>query len=113
MCTRVVYSNQPLTCFLSTFGNAIKSKPGHHFIFYTNSRIVIEKCTEIYGDWLDKTVDLQSDFLKIVGTMKKEEKFHAMNLFCMEHTEEDDTFNPHVLLATSGAVNCGIDNQNI
>ena len=45
--------------------------------------------------------------------MKKEENFHAIKLFCMEHKDKDDNFNPQVLLATSGAANCGIDNDNI
>ena len=113
VCTRVVYSNRPLGCFISTFGKAIKSNPGHRFIFYANTKTLIEKCAETYGDWLDKTLDIKSDFLKIIGTMKKEEKFHAMKLFCMEHNDDDDAFNPQVLLATSGAANCGIDNDNI
>ena len=45
--------------------------------------------------------------------MKKEEKFHAMKLLFMEDKDEDNRFNLHVLLATSGAANCGIDNDNI
>ena len=45
--------------------------------------------------------------------MKKEEKFHAMKLFCIEHKDEDGSFNPQVLLAISGAANCVIDNDNI
>ena len=113
VCTRVVYSNRPLSCFISTFGADIKSNPDHRFIFYANSRKMIEKCAETYGAWLDKSLDFQSDFLKIVGTMKKEEKFHAMKLFCIEHKNDKDSFNPQVLLATSGAANCGIDNKNI
>ena len=50
VCTRVVYSNRPLSCFISTFGPAIKNNPHHRFIFYANSRSMIEKCVESYGD---------------------------------------------------------------
>ena len=45
--------------------------------------------------------------------MKKEEKFHAMKLFFSEQKINDDSFNPQVLFATSGAANCGIGNKNI
>ena len=115
--TRVVYSNRPLTQFLSSFGTSIGSNPNHRYVFYANSRVLIEKTADKYGDWLDKTTSFQSDYLKIVGTMKKEEKFHAMKLFCaqQERAQKDDEmeFNPQVLFATSGAANCGIDNSNI
>lgn len=55
---------------------------------------MIEKCAETYGDWLDKTLDFQSDFCKIVGTIKKEENFHDMKLFCMDHKCDNESFNP-------------------
>lgn len=113
VCTRVVYSNRPLSCFLSTFGPDIRSNPDNRFIFYANSRKMIEKCVGTYGDWFDTSVDFDSDFIKIFGTMKKEEKFHAIKLFCKEHTGGDNRFNPQVLLATSGAANCGIDNNSM
>ena len=45
--------------------------------------------------------------------MKKEEKCHAMKLFCKSSTGISDAFNPQVLFATSGAANCGIYNENI
>ena len=45
--------------------------------------------------------------------MKKEEKFHAMKLFCKPHNGDDVGDNPQVLLATAGAANCGIDNDRI
>ena len=69
--TRVVYNNRPLGCFLSMFGSAISANPEHRFIFYANSRTTIERCAETYGEWIDKSLTLQSDYLKIVGTMKK------------------------------------------
>ena len=110
--TRVVYNTRPLTHFVSTMGQKILSNPGHRFVFYANSRSLIEKSSEKYGEWLDKSEDITSDYLKIVGTMKKEEKFHAMKLFCKPSTDAAP-FNPQVLFATSGAANCGIDNENI
>ena len=48
--------------------------------------------------------------------MKKEEKFHAMKLFCRDrqmHKDAEDLFNRQVLFATSGAANYGIDSNNI
>jgi len=62
---------------------------------------MVEKSAEKYGDWLDKSINQASDYLKIVGTMKKEETFHAMKLFCKEY-HVDDVFNPQVVFATSG-----------
>ena len=46
--------------------------------------------------------------------MKKEEKFHAMKLFCSEQQAggelaNAESFNPQGFFATSGAANCGID----
>lgn len=114
---RVVYSNRPLTQFVLSFGTSIGSNPNHRFVFYTNSRVLIEKSAEKYGDWLDKLTSFQSDYLKIVGTMKKEGKFHPMKLFCAERKKSGDydeyEFKPQVLFATSGAANYGIDKSTI
>ena len=104
--------------FLSSVGPTIGKNPDHRFVFYANSRSLIEKSADKYGEWLDKSTTFQSDYLKIVGTMKKEEKFHAMKLFCSKRPTgcdlvRDEIFNPQVLFATSGAANCGIDNENI
>ena len=116
--TKVVYSNRPLMSFLSSVGPTIGNNPDHRFVFYANSRSLIEKSADKYGEWLDKLTTFQSDYLKIVGTMKKEEKFYAMKLFCSKRPTgcdlvRDEIFNPQVLFATSGAANCGIDNENI
>lgn len=54
-------------------------------------------------------------------SLKKEQKFHYTKLFCSERNiariEEADgydiPFNPQVMLATSGAANTGIDNENV
>ena len=96
VCTRVVYSNRQLSYFLSTFGTPISTNPDHRFVFYANSRDIIDKCVETYGGWIDKSLTLQSDYLKIVGTMKKEENFHSMKLFCKDRNMSEyseDIFN--------------------
>lgn len=87
-------------------------------MFYTNSRSLIEKNADEYGKWLDKSTAFYSDCLKIVGTIKKEEKFHAIKLFCSKQQTNsdlasDEIFNLQLLFATSGAANCGVDNENI
>ena len=74
---------------------------------------MIDKCVEKYGEWLDKLINLQPDHLNIIGTMKKEEKFHVMKLFCSEQKVDDDSFNSQVLFAASDAANCRIDNKHI
>ena len=67
-----------------------------------------------YGNWLDSHT-FHSDFLKLVGPMKKEEKFHITKLFCEEKLTEcnKQKFSPQVLFATSGAANAGIDNPQV
>ena len=62
---------------------------------------------------MDKSLNLQLDYLLIFVTMKKEGKFHAMKLFCSERKFGDDCFKPQAFFATSGAASCGIDNENI
>ena len=94
-------------------GQRILSSTTHRYVFNTNSRCLIEKSSEKYGEWLDKSEDVSSDYLKIVGTMNKEEKFHAMKLFCKSRIINSNDFNPQMLFATSGAEIFGIDNENI
>ena len=65
-------------------GKRILYSPNHRYVFYANSRCLIEKSSEKYGEWLDKSEDVTSDYLKIVGTMKKEEKFHASSFLRLE-----------------------------
>ena len=70
-----MYNTRPLTHFVSTMGHKILSNPSHCFVFYANGRFLIEKSSEKYGEWLDKSEDITSDYLKIVGTMKKKKSF--------------------------------------
>ena len=95
--TRVLYSNIPLSCFLSNFGGAIRSNPDHIFVFYANSREMVERSVEAYGEWLNKSLSVPYDCLKVVRTMKKEEDFHLMKLFCRDRhmgKDAEDMFNP-------------------
>ena len=110
--TRIVYSNRPLAYFVATYGPMLGVDPSRRLIFYGNKRILVEKYAEKYGEWLDNSTNQLSDYLKIVSTMKKEEKVHAMKLFCKQY-HVDAVFNPKVLFATSGAANCGIDNPSM
>lgn len=82
-----------------------------------------------YSDWLDRSKN-QSDYLKLISAMKKEDKDHRTQLFCLAKVIEDidmegegvksrntegdeEHFNPQVLFATSGAVYTDIDNPGI
>ena len=65
------------------------------------------------GKWLDRLDNVSSDYLKITGTVKRQQKFHVMKLFCGVRKIRPDVFNCQVLFATSGAANCGIDNNQI
>ena len=51
---------------------------------------MIDRVANIYGDWLDRSKH-QSDYLKLNGTMKKEEKFNVTQLFCGVGAVENDT----------------------
>ena len=55
------------------------------FMCYDNSRAMIDRVADKYGDWLDRSKN-HSDYLKLAGTMKKEEKFHVTQLFCSAAT---------------------------
>lgn len=76
---RTVYNTRQLNHVVSTMGQSM-------FCFYANSRCLIEKSSEKYGEYLDKSKDITPDYLKIVGTMKNEKKFHDMKLFCARRT---------------------------
>ena len=121
--TRVMYTNRVLQVFTSQVDPILSVSKVKSFIFYANTRAMIDRVSEKYGDWLDRSTH-QSDYLKLTGTMKKEEKFHVTQLFCKAkgiddvETEGDgednnQSFNPQVLFATSGAANAGIDNPDI
>lgn len=116
VCTGAIYSNQPLSYFLSTFGVAISSNSGHRFMFYANSRDMIERYGEMYGGCLEKSNTLPSDYLKILGTMKKRGNSIWKILFCKDRKmgeDGEDMLNPLVLFVTSGAAKFGIDNDTI
>ena len=89
-------------------------------IGYGNIKTLVGNISEKYGYWLDTTGYL-SNYVTVTGFLKKEHKFHDTKLFCSERKitriEEADLcdrpFNHQVMLATSGAVNAGIDNKNV
>ena len=110
----VIYSTRPLHSFQSTVSPYLRNNRQQSFVFNANSKVLIDRCCVKYGNWLDSQT-FHSDFLKLVGPMKKEEKFHITKLFCGEKLTEsnEQKFNPQVLFATSGAANAGIDNPQV
>ena len=114
--TRVVYTARPLQSFTAIIEPILKNDRTKSFVFYPDSRLLVDRCAEQYGEWLDKST-LRSNYLQITGPIKKEEKFHVTQLFFKvkldNDTDHDKIFNPQVLFATAGATNDGIDNAQI
>ena len=116
----VVYSSQPSSQFIKSITETLKTDRKKCFIGYGNIKTLVNTISEKYGDWLDTTGYL-SDYVTVTGSLKKEQKFHFTKLFCSERNVarleeaniEDRPFNPQVMLATSGAANAGIDNENV
>ena len=115
----VVHTTQSFHKFTKTIEPSLKESRVKCFIGYANTRVFIEGCLEKYGGWLDKN-GLKSDVISITGALRKEQKFYHMKLFSKEKSsatiddetsDEERSFNPQVLLATSGAANAGIDNS--
>ena len=92
-----------------------------YYIGYSNFRSIIDKADEKVDSWLDE-IGCRSDFVKVISSLKREQKIFHINLFCRNksYTEEhvincaelERPFNPQILLSTSGAANAGINNYN-
>ena len=61
---RILHSARPLTSFLSTAGPYFPSNPDGSFLLYTNSRLLINNVAEKYGEWLDRSNYVSSNYLK-------------------------------------------------
>jgi superfamily II DNA/RNA helicase len=80
--------------------------PQAKFIVYSNSCSKIEKVEIKLADCLDSNDDFSKiDIVCLVGTLTKEQKAHYIDVF----VNGSPGFNPRFLVATSGAVNAGID----
>ena len=116
----VLYTNQPSSQFINTTGETLKTDRKECFIGYGNINTLVNTISKKYGNWLDTTGYL-SDYVTVIGSLKKEQKFHYTKLCCSDKNivciEEANLgnrpFNPQVILATSGAANAGIDNKNV
>lgn len=58
-----------------------------------------------YEEWFGKSAKLSFCYLNIIGTIKKEENTHAMELFFKEQNIDKNMFNPQALFLIFGAVN--------
>ena len=101
--TRVVYTTRPLQSFTAIVNPVLETDCIKSCIFYANSRLLVDRYAEQYGEWLDKS-SLCSDYLKITGPMKKAENACVTQLFCKVKTESDveidNVLNPQVFLKT-------------
>lgn len=115
----VARATQSFHKFAKTIEPSLKESRVKCFIGYANTRVLIEGCLEKHGGWLDNN-GLKSDAISATGALRKEQKFYHMKLFSKEKSsatiddetsDEERSFNPQVLLATSGAANAGADNS--
>lgn len=127
--TRVIDTTWFLQVFTTNIDPILLVSKVKLFIIYVNSRVMIDSVADKYGDWSNRSKH-RLQYLKLTDIMKKEEKFHMTQLFCvvkdievvemesegvtMSDIEDDDElFNPRVLFATSDGANAGIDNLDI
>jgi hypothetical protein len=62
--------------------------------------------------WLDGNENLRGDVVKIVGSMRKEQKFHNTNVFTGPDEQHQNQFRPRILVATNCAKE-GINDANV
>ena len=70
-----------------------------------------QEITYKLGKYLDGIALHSLDIITLVGTMTKEEKAFYTNAFLTDETVPD--YNPHIMCATSGVGNAGIDSHGI
>ena len=76
------------------------------------ARTKVKSTSEKLGDYLDTTPNLHNqDVVTLVGTMTKEENAFYTHLFLKD--DRSNRYNPHILCATSGVGNAGIDSSKI
>ena len=90
------------------------SRPGiqRKVIIYTPARMRALSTSKRLGQFLDTLPDLHKiDIITLVGTMTKEEKSFYTNIFLSQ--TQNNKYNLHILCATSGVGNTGINSSQI
>ena len=111
------YTHHHFSLLKRTIAAAIKptpSRPGiqRKVIIYMPARMRALSTSERLGQFLDTLPNLHMiDIITLVGTMTKEEKAFYTNTFLSQ--TPTNKYNPHILCATSGVRNAGIDSSQI
>ena len=109
------YTTQHLNLLKSTISKAMMpsvTRPhiDRKCIIYTPTRSRAQEISYDLGNHLDGIALHSLDIITFVGTMTIEEKVFYMNAFLKYETVSG--FNPHIMCATSGVGNAGIDSHN-
>ena len=113
----VKYTHHHFCLIKITISAAIASSPSRpntnrKVIIYTSARSKVKSTSEHLGKFLDTTQALHIiDIITLVSTMGKEEKEFYTNMFLSD--KEYKKYNPHIMCATSGVGNAGIDSSKI
>ena len=111
------YTHHHFSLLKRTIADAIRPSPSRpsvqrKVIIYTPARSRAKSTSERLGHHLDTMSELNKiDIITLVGTMTKEEKAFYTNVFLSDKVT--DKYNPHILCATSGVGNAGIDSHQI
>ena len=111
------YTHHHFQILKNTINQAINpslGRPAIHrkVIVYMAARTKVKSMSEKLGNYLDTTPNLHNqDVVTLVSTMTKEEKAFYTHLFLKD--DYSDKYNPHILCATSGVGNAGIDSSKI
>jgi superfamily II DNA helicase RecQ len=77
-------------------------------IVYSNFRRRVQDFSQDLAEYLDTSASTTHfDIITLIGTQFREQKAKYINCFISDNTTE--AFNPHILCATSGVGNAGID----
>jgi hypothetical protein len=106
-------------CRLPTQGGS-GALPKDKLIFYSNSRKRLLRYKELISTFLDEEA-YYFDLVIVHGELFREQKFHNIDTFCMEHdlSTIDPTngkaisFVPRILFSTAGVAGAGLDNVDI
>jgi superfamily II DNA helicase RecQ len=107
---QLFYTSKAYTLFKTPL-SALLRKPNRKYVVYANRRLTVESFSKNYSLALDEDDSLYKvDIICLVGTLTKEQKAHHIRTFVQGSS---DSFNPRLLVATSGAANAGLDNPNV
>jgi superfamily II DNA helicase RecQ len=108
---QLLYTSKAYTLF-KTLLSALLRQPTRKYIVYVNQRLMVQSFSKNYSLALDEDDSLyEVDIVCLVGTLTKEQKAHHIIRTFVQGSY--DSFNPRLLVATSGAANAGLDDPNV